>query len=118
MYGVCGQPLGRPINGHPNAVASPSPKHKNDISYIGVPVTAKRPSTDTVFVAHCKLRSLALRRMLTRIGTMPVCTTKLVGDCASADGADGTEVSKKCSLFCTLLLKYVIRSCSEYVIPA
>uniref|UniRef100_M4BYG9 Uncharacterized protein n=1 Tax=Hyaloperonospora arabidopsidis (strain Emoy2) TaxID=559515 RepID=M4BYG9_HYAAE len=22
---------------------------------------------------------------------MPVCTTKLVGDCASADGADGTE---------------------------
>ena len=45
---------------------------------------------------------------------MPVCTTKLVGDCASAEGADGTEVSKKY----TLLIKYVTRSCSEYVIPA
>ena len=36
---------------------------------------------------------------------MPVCTTELVSDCASAEGADGTEVSKKCSFFCTLLRK-------------
>ena len=38
MYGICCQPLGRPIDGHPYAAASPSPKHKNDISCNGVPV--------------------------------------------------------------------------------
>ena len=38
LYGICCHLLGRPIDGHPYAAASPSSKHKNDISCNGVTI--------------------------------------------------------------------------------